>query len=60
VFATLKTYGIRVPCKEALQCYQETVSDLGLPPKKKIKRRVYFVRAPRTLWHTDGHHSLIR
>ena len=28
--------------------------------RTKIKRRVYSVEGPLSLWHIDGHHKLIR
>ena len=30
------------------------------PPRKLIRRRVYSVKGPLSMWHIDGHHKLIR
>ena len=32
----------------------------NIQPGRAIRRRQYSVRGPLSMWHIDGHHSLIR
>ncbi|KAJ7637976.1 hypothetical protein DFH06DRAFT_917622, partial [Mycena polygramma] len=48
--------------KERVMLSLRRVDKLGnvLRRRKIVKRRVYQVKHPNTLWHLDGHHKMIR
>lgn len=61
VYGFLKSVGINVQQKRIKDCLRQidpTFNELRWAAL--INRRTYSVRAPNSLWHIDGHHSLVK
>ena len=52
--------GIKVPRSRVREAYYAVKGEMGLMVALPVRRRQYYVTAPMTLWHIDGHHKLIR
>ena len=58
VRSRLGYYGIRVQRSRVRAAMDATVGQLVQP--RRIRRRVYYVRAPLAVIHLDGNHKLVR
>ena len=61
IYGHLKSIGIRVKqsrLRRIIQHFDPTFSQLRWAAV--IHRRTYNVRSPNSLWHIDGHHSIVR
>lgn len=61
VLTRLNNNGVWVPRERVRQSIRRVdPAGVALRSRRVVKRRVYNVAGPNTLWHLDGNHKLIR